>query len=172
MFTELYQHLTAHIENIKDDKGESVIRWVDLQSGQLKGANLPPVAFPCALIAFDEVGDFAHHNNHSMSKGAAFVEIELAFKIVERTHSKAVTNVGLSHFSTMEGIVAAIHGTDGEAFDTLWLESIRQDATRQDLRIFTLKFALNAYITTSSVETVDLKSLQKLPDFCVHPTLK
>lgn len=171
MFAELYQHLTSRIESIKDNKGESVIRWIDLQSGQLKGANLPPVSFPCALIAFDEVGDFAHNAN-PVSKGSAFVEIELAFKIVERTHSKATTNAGLVHFSTMEGIVAAIHGTDGEAFDTLWLESVKPESNRQDVRVFTLKFALNAYITTSSVETVDLKSLQKLPDFWSNLKLK
>lgn len=118
------------------------IRWVDFDLGQLE-QELPPVSYPCALISVQS-GEFTNLTSLAQH-GELIIAVRVAFKVFERTHSKTENNfreVGLQHLDTLQAVHYALHGMDGENFDSLQRQSMATEPNLQNpnLRIYTLLY--------------------------------
>lgn len=120
------------------------IRWVDFDLGQLDQEK-PPVSFPCALIGFDS-GDYSLIANDA-NVGTVRVEVALAFRLRERTHSiteQQYREEGLEHLDTVEAVRVQLTGLSGDTFQGLEYLGFSNDR-RADLRVWRLRFACAHY---------------------------
>lgn len=146
------------------------IRWTDFDLGQLDQQPQPPVSFPCALVGFVS-GDYAP-TGQGTAKGTVQVEVVLAFRLHERTHSAANSTYrdeALEHLDTVDTVRAALAGLGGTGFSPLVYQGFT-NSPRADLRVWRLRFDCEHYPAPPAEVFVPWPGQQPV-DFCAHPDI-
>lgn len=118
--------------------GVSGLRWVDFDLGQLEQEDMPPLSFPAALVGFD-AADYINLQG-TTQQGELNIRIRLAFRVFERTHSKAAANfreIGLAHLDALAAVHQALQGLEGNNFSGLSRIGFENEK-RSDLRVYNL----------------------------------
>jgi hypothetical protein len=140
------------------------IRWADTDMGQLDQAT-PPVSWPCALFSLAS-GQY-EPISAALDTGQLSVEVVVAFRLRERTHSKAVeaySDEALSHIDTVDAVRLALTGLSGPEWDGLQYNGFNQDK-RSDFRVWRLRFSCQHYPPPGASNYTDA---DPQPGFCVH----
>lgn len=150
---------------ISDKLQEDVeaLRWIDFDLGQLEQEELPPVSFPCALIGLEEA--IFEDLSQNGQQAVMVINIRLAFKVFERTHSKTQEDfrlIGLAHLDTLDAVNAALAGLSAGGAGGLKRTSIVQEK-RADLRVYTLSYST---LYTDIPESPYVPP-ETLPGFCI-----
>jgi hypothetical protein len=136
----IYVHILTKLSALRDQQNREVVRWVDFDMGQLE-METPPVSFPCVLVSFPNADDFTTNRDQSQ-QGNQTVTLRVAFKLFERTHSKATPQYrgeALQIFEVKEAIHNALQATSGNCFGKLNRVGSRLEP-RIDLRVFELTY--------------------------------
>lgn len=149
----------------------AAVRWVDFDLGQLE-QETPPVSFPCALIGFQSA---TFENIAGTGQQAdILVSVRLAFRVFERTHSKATSNFrneGLAHLDTIQAVHNALNGLDGDNFSAL-IRSGYENEKRADLRVYNLFYTVSyCDVPQSAYTDWETASGGANLDFCVNEDL-
>lgn len=148
----------------------AAIRWTDFDLGQLDQQPQPPVSFPCALVGFTG-GQYAP-NGEGAVNGTVHIEVVLAFRLRERTHSVAESawkDEALEHLDTVEAARAALQGLSAATFTGLEYLGFSNDR-RADLRVWRLRFQCQHWPAPPTEVFVPWPGPQPV-DFCVHPDI-
>jgi hypothetical protein len=148
----------------------AAVRWTDFDLGQLD-AEKPPVSFPCALIGFN-AGDYTLLGQDT-NIGSVLVEISLAFRLRERTHSIATESFrdeALEHIDVVEAVRVALTGLDGDDFQSLTYLGFSNDR-RADLRVWRLRFSCAHYPMEPESPFQPLEDGVDL-DLCLQPDIE
>ncbi len=147
----------------------AALRWIDFDLGQLDQAT-PPVSFPCALIAFTK-GQYEVAGQNT-TIGILTVEIAVAFRLYERTHSAADEGFqanALEHMDTVDAVRVALEGFSGTGFEALSFSEFNMDR-RADLRVWRLRFTASHYPAAPESPEVPWPGPSAV-GFCVHPEI-
>lgn len=138
------------------------VRWVDFDLGQLE-MKTPPVSYPCALIAF---GSAAYERLGTRQEvGTLNLTVRLAFRLRERTHSKAAANFreeALEHLDVVAAVRTALMGLVGDTF-TPFVLTTETNEQRADLRTYSLGFRCDHYIEYPAPQYTDWADLPGSP---------
>lgn len=146
------------------------IRWADFDLGQLD-AETPPVSFPCALVGFSS-GDYTLIGQDG-NIGSVLIEIALAFRLRERTHSVATesfSDEALEHIDMVEAVRIALTGLEGDTFTSLTYLGFAADR-RADLRVWRLRFACEHYPAAPDSPFQPLEDGVEV-DLCLDPEIE
>lgn len=125
------------------------VRWVDFEMGQLE-QEFPPVSFPCCLFAFNV--DSYEDLGAGTQIANTVIDIRIAFKVFERTHSQTKTTPtdfrakGLEHLTIIDLIHNKLDGLNAEGIGSLSRISYNNEK-RADLRVYKLSYT--AQVTTT-----------------------
>ena len=100
------------------------------------------------------------------------VEIAIAFRLRERTHSAANTtfrNQAIDHLDTVAAVRQALSGMDGDAFTPFKYLGFALER-RADLRVYRQRYETNDYAQPAADEFIPWPNPTG-PDFCVHPDI-
>lgn len=150
----------------------AAVRWVDFDLGQLDQQEIPAVSFPACLISFDNAAFVNLGANGQMAPMT--IKLRVAFKLYERTHSKAATQYrseALEHLDILDAIHSAINNLSGDDFNSLTRMNIRNEK-RADLRVYEMTYECMYYdVPDSSYIPVDVASPGLDVDFCNTMTI-
>lgn len=144
--------------------GVSGIRWADVDMGQLD-LDTPPVSWPCALFSFPS-GQY-EPISASLDTGGLNIEVVVAFRLRERTHSRAqeaFSDEALTHIDTVDAVRLALSGMAGPEWDGLQYLGFSQDK-RSDYRVWRLRFSCQHYPPPGGSNYTDA---DPQPGFCAH----
>ena len=122
----------------------AAIKFTDFDLGQLDVPN-PPVSFPCALLAF--TGSTTTVLGAENDEETLVVEVAIAFRLRERTHSVATQTYrdeALTHMDTVEAVRQALSGLTGTTFSALKFQGFSLDR-RADLRVYRQRYETSYY---------------------------
>lgn len=133
---DLFLHVSQKIEGITG----APVRMVDFDLGQLEQDPMPSLSYPAALISFNapawmQLGAGAQ-------QAEVFITLRVAFRVFERTHSKAQSsyrNVGLAHLDVLAAIHTALNGSSADNIGTLSRISYITEP-RADLRVYKITY--------------------------------
>ncbi|MCA0234935.1 MAG: hypothetical protein LCH81_00980 [Bacteroidetes bacterium] len=150
----------------------TAIKFTDFDLGQLDLPN-PPVSFPCALLSF--TGSTASVVGAENDEETMVVEIAIAFRLRERTHSAAqqtYRDEALTHMDTVELVRQALSGLSGTTFTALRYKGFTLDR-RADLRVYRQRYEVSSYPEPASAGDPQYVPWPNPtgPDFCVHPDI-
>ena len=149
------------------------IRWTDFDLGQLQQEK-PPVSFPCALVGFP--GAVYVSIGPTATEGELTIEITLAFRVWERTHSvnsPVLQAAALEHLDTLEAVRLALTNLEGDTFSALHHTGTTQSPT-PDPRTWRLRFACAHYPAPPAAQYVpwaDSGAVTAHPDLMLMPDM-
>jgi hypothetical protein len=155
----IYLHLHSVINPLQYNATQA-IRWIDFDMGQLDDEN-PPVSYPCCLIGF---GDATYTSvSRLLQTATVTINLRIAFRVFERTHSKAQTNyqnIGLDHLNILELVHKAVqNSTAPPAFTIVGQANFEfgplnriafNNERRADLRIYNLTYTTEVWDTLAN----------------------
>ena len=173
----LFLHIQSIINTLNATVApEELIRFFDFDLGQLD-QETPPVSYPCVLLAF---GNTAWQQIGRYSNlGETTINLRIAFKLYERTHSKndpTFQAQALQHLDTIALLKKKIAYTEGTDFSPLLLAA-EQNETRADLRVYNLTFTTSITEDYQDADPNPFIPWQELqppfpnangPEFCFH----
>ncbi len=176
---QIFLHIQSIINTLNANVApDEKIRFFDFDLGQLD-QETPPVSYPCVLLSFGNTTwqQLGRYSN----LGDTTINLRIAFKIYERTHSKndpTFQAQALEHLDILALLKKYIAFTQGDDFSELLLSS-EDSETRSDLRVYNLSFSTSITEDYQDAIPDPFTPWQDLqppfpnpngPDFCVHPS--
>lgn len=169
---QIFLHLSNILSQLENQSGEKLIRWIDFDLAQLDQEK-PPLSYPAALIQFGDANWIQFGSNEQMADQS--ITITFAFKVFERTHSKAIESYrdeALEHLD----IIAAAHSAILEEqipsnanFGT-FTRTAQRNLTRADYRIYQTDYTVQVIDDTNSTRRKYTKPTPK-PDLSINQNI-
>jgi hypothetical protein len=127
------------------------IRFIDFDLGQLE-MDMPGVSYPALLVGLGDPGVWQSLGNR-VQKGDIVINIRLAFKVHEKTHSvnsSTPQTEALSHLTTAGLVNKHLSGLEGAAFTKLSRIGFNHEK-RGDYRVYSYSYVSTYYDETVSI---------------------
>jgi hypothetical protein len=169
---QIFLHLSNILSQLENQSGEKLIRWIDFDLAQLDQEK-PPLSYPAALIQFGDANWIQFGSNEQMADQS--ITITFAFKVFERTHSKALESYrdeALEHLDIIAAAHSAIVNTQipEEATFGKFTRTAQRNLTRADYRVYQTDYTIQVIDDTDSTKHKYTKPTPK-PDLLLNTDL-